>query len=241
MPAHNAEIVEVFNRYATLLEIEGANPFRVRAYRRAARTIQDLPHSVASMIAEGADLSELPGIGRDLAGKIQEIADTGRLHELDSLEQEAPAALVELTALPGLGPKRVKLLHDELGIDSLEALKSAIVAERICGLPGFGEKVEQKLLKAIERRQAAEKRTKLVAAEEVADSLLSYLKQVDGVQQAIVAGSYRRRKETVGDLDILVTCEKGAKVMDRFVGHEDVDEIVSKGRTRSTVLLRSGL
>ncbi len=241
MPAHNAEIVEVFSRYATLLEIEGANPFRVRAYRKAARTIQDLPQSVASLLAEGADLSELPGIGEDLAGKIREIVDTGRLHALEDLERESPSALVELTALPGLGPKRVKVLHDALKIDSLESLKNAIEAGRLRSLPGFGEKSEDKILRAIERRKDAEKRTKLIAAEEVAESLLSHLKQVEGVEQAIVAGSYRRRKETVGDLDILVTCRKGARVMDRFVGYEDVDEVVSKGKTRSTVLLRSGL
>ncbi|MDJ0945309.1 MAG: DNA polymerase/3'-5' exonuclease PolX [Kiloniellales bacterium] len=241
MPAHNAEIVEVFNRYATLLEIEGANPFGVRAHRKAARTIWDLPHSVASLLAEGADLSELPGIGKDLAGKIHEIVDTGRLHELEDLERESPSALVELTALPGLGPKRVKVLFETLKIDSLPSLRDAIEAGRLRSLRGFGRKSEEKILRAIERRKDVEKRTKLIAAEEVAESLLSHLKQVEGVQQAIVAGSSRRRKETVGDLDILVTCRKGTKVMERFVGHEDVDEVVSKGRTRSTVLLRSGL
>ncbi len=159
MPAHNAEIVEVFNRYATLLEIEGVNPFRVRAYRRAARTIQDLPHSLASLLAEGADLSELPGIGKDLAGKIHKIVDTWRLHELEDLERESPRALVELTALPRLGPNRVKVLYDALKIDSLESLRKAIEAGRLRSLPGFGKKSEEWILRAIARRQEAEKRT----------------------------------------------------------------------------------
>lgn len=237
----NAEIAEIFNRYAALLEIEGANTFRIRAYRNAARTVQDLPQSLESMLKEGEDLSELPTIGKDLAAKIKEIVETGQLSDLQKIEQETPGDLVTLTALPGLGPKRVKSLHDVLKVANLADLQTAIEAGKLRELPGFGSKTEEKILKEIRRHLQTEKRTKLHAAEQVADSLLRYLKEVAGVKAAVVAGSYRRRKETVGDLDILVICAKGSKVMDHFIGYDAVKEVISKGKTRSTVLLRSGL
>jgi DNA polymerase (family 10) len=238
---HNAEIARIFETYATLLEIEGANAFRVRAYRNAARTIEGLPHEAAALVAAGEDLSDLPGIGQDLAGKIKEIVETGELKALEEIEREVPKELAELTALPGLGPKRVQVLHEQLDIDNLEDLERAVRAGKLHGLEGFGAKTEAKIVKEIERHRAAGTRTKLVTAEAVAEPLLEYLKATKGVKQAIVAGSYRRRKDTVGDLDILVTAGRGSPVMDRFVDYDEVGEVVSKGTTRSTVLLRSGL
>jgi DNA polymerase (family 10) len=241
MPVHNAEIANIFGRYAALLEIEDANPFRVRAYRNAARTIQDLPQSVATMLEEGADLSELPGIGHDLAGKIKAIVETGTFADLDKLEKKIPGALAELVAVPGLGPKRVRTLYRELTIASFDDLRDAAKAGQLRKLPGFGDQIEKKILKEVERRAKTAVRYMLFAAEQVGGPLLRYLQQTDGVGEAVIAGSYRRRKETIGDLDILVTAGKGSKVMDRFVGYDDVEEVIAKGKTRSTVRLHGGL
>jgi DNA polymerase (family 10) len=159
---------------------------------------------------------------------------------LKEIEKKTPPELSHLMKIGGLGPKRVKILYETLRISSLEDLKKAAQAGKISLLKGFGEKTEQRILEEI-GREKKEKRVKLVVAEEVANSLLNSLNKVKGVQEAVAAGSYRRRKETVADLDLLVTCQKDCEVMDRFVNYEDVEKVVSKGDTRSTVLLRSGL
>ncbi|MFO1188207.1 MAG: DNA polymerase/3'-5' exonuclease PolX [Alphaproteobacteria bacterium] len=241
MPVHNSEIAEILNRYATLLEIAEANPFRIRAYRRAARTIQELPHSAARMLAEGEDLAELPGIGRDLAEKITEIVKTGQLAALDDLERTMPADLAELATISGLGPKRVRRLHEELGIEHVADLAKAARAGQIRRLAGFGPKIEAKILAAVGRRREIRMRVGTHVAEQVAEPLVAHLKQVKGVGRIVVAGSYRRHRETVGDLDILVTGTAGAKVMDALAGYDEVREVVARGGTRSTVVLRSGL
>lgn len=238
---HNAEIAHLFERFAVLLEIDGANAFRVRAYRNAARTIENLPESVEKMLAEGADLSELPGIGKDLAHKIADMAESGRFHDLDEIGKRIPAELADLTELPALGPKRVKKLFTELKIRSFLDLARAAKSGKLRLLPGFGPKTEQAVLEAIERRTLAEKRLKLATAEQIAAPLIDYLKEMPGIGAAVAAGSYRRRKETVGDIDLLVSCRKGAAAIDRFTGYKEVAEVLSKGTTRSTVRLRSGL
>jgi DNA polymerase (family X) len=238
---HNTEIAQRFQRLADLLEIEGANPFRVRAYRNAARTIEGLPHSVAAMVADGADLTELPGIGKDLAGKIREIVESGHLALLDQVSTHLPGQLAELAAIPGLGPKRVKALYDALGITSVKELEQAARAGNIRRLPGFGAKSEENLLAEIQRRTGREPRIPLPAAERFAERILEHIRQTTGVIKAILAGSYRRRRDTIGDLDILVSCRNPAAVIDRFVAYADVDQIVSKGTTRATIVLRTGL
>ncbi len=241
MSVRNAEIAEIFDRMATLLEIQGANPFRVRAYRNAARTVGDLPRNVGDMLEEEEDLSKLPGIGKDLAGKIAEIVATGRLAALEEVEKEVPAGLIDLTLLPGLGPKRVKALYEELGIRDLAGLERAARKHRLRELAGFGAKTEQRILEALSRHARRERRIKLADVEELASLYVEHLKAIAGVKEVIVAGSYRRRKETVGDLDILVTCKKGSPVMKGFVEYDEVDAVISRGTTRSTVSLRSGL
>jgi DNA polymerase (family X) len=243
MPVHNADIAEIFNRTADLLEIQGANPFRVRAYRKAARTVGGMSKNVAAMGGDGKGLSELPGIGKDLAGKIEEIIETGKLSQLEALEKEMPNGLHAVLKIPGLGPKKVKVLYDKLNIGGVDDLKKAAENKKIRQLPGFGEKTENDILKEIERKGGAEKRLKISLAEPVADSLIDFLKKGKGIMEIAAAGSFRRRKETVGDLDILVTCKKGTneKVMARFVDYEDVDHVVSRGETRSSVILYSGL
>lgn len=241
MPIHNTEIADIFDRLADLLDIEGENRYRVRAYRNAARVVRDHSQSMAHLLEEGKDLSELPGIGEDLAEKIKTIVETGTLPLLEEVEERHPESLSELMKLPDLGPKRIKALHKELGIKTLEDLEKAANEGKIRELDGFGKKTEQKIKKAIAGRRGEEQRVRLADAQEIAAPLLEYLKEVKGVKDIEIAGSYRRRKETVGDLDILVTCKKGSPVMDRFVDYGEVAEVVSKGETRSTVRLRSGM
>jgi DNA polymerase (family 10) len=241
MPVHNAEIAAAFDHLADLLEIEGANPFRVRAYRRAARTIEDLPGSAAELIASGEDLAELPGIGADLAGKVAEFVDTKHLAVLDEAKARLPAGLVELTNVPGIGPKRARALYDKLKVHSVADLKKAATAGKLHGLAGFGVKSEAKLLEELKRRREVQRRFRLDIAEDFAEPLLEHLKRSKGVVQATIAGSYRRRKETVGDLDILVAAHAGTDVMQRFVSYDEVEEVAAHGETRATVVLRSGL
>ncbi len=241
MPVHNSDIADIFNELADLLEIQGANQFRIRAYRNAARTLGELSQNVADMAKSGKDLPKLAGIGKDLAGKIREIVETGKLSLLEELKKEVPGELSGLMKIQGLGPRKVKTLHENLGINSLAELKKAAAEERVRKVRGFGEKTERSILEEIEQIKGDEQRIKLVVAEQIAEPLVSYLLKAKGVKEVTVAGSYRRRKETVGDLDILATASADSDVMDRFVRYEDVAKVISAGTTRSTVQLRSGL
>jgi len=237
MPVQNAEIATMFDQAADLLEIKGDNPFRVRAYRRAARTIEGLPQSVGSMLAKEADLSELPGIGKDLAGKIAGIVESGHFDLLDQLKKKLPGDLGAMAGLPGLGPKRIKLLYDKAKVRTLDDLRRAIKIGKLHGLHGFGPVIEKKLAAALEK-PLAEKRFKLAVAEAEAESLVAFLRDKG---QVVVAGSYRRRRDTVGDLDILVTSKQGPAVGDKLVGYDNVADVLAHGPTRTTVLLRSGI
>ncbi|MCF8143615.1 MAG: DNA polymerase/3'-5' exonuclease PolX [Deltaproteobacteria bacterium] len=241
MPVQNSDVSDIFNKVADLLEIEDESPFRIRAYRNAARIIANLPQNVSDRIESESDLTELRGIGKDLAGKIKEIVETGSLAQLEELEGKTPSGLSQLMKLEGIGPKRVKALNRDLGVTSLKDLEEAARQGKVKEVKGFGEKTQQKILEELEAFEEQEARIKLIEAEQRAKSLVDYLKEGKGIKEITVAGSYRRRKETVGDLDILVTCRKGASVMDRFVHYEDVKKVVSKGTTRATVVLRSGL
>ncbi|MBN2317390.1 MAG: DNA polymerase/3'-5' exonuclease PolX [Sedimentisphaerales bacterium] len=241
MSIHNKDIADVFEQVADLLEIKGDNPFRIRAYRNAARTVGNLSRNVSDLISQEEDLTQYPGVGKDLAGKIEQVATTGELKLLERLRRQIPGELSELMKIPGLGPKRVATMYHELDISKPDQLQKAAEAGEIHELPGFGCKIEQNILDEV-KRLSEEKyhQLKLTEAEQFAEPLIDYLKKVKGIKKITIAGSYRRRKDTVGDLDILATCQEGSKLMDRFVGYEDVEKVVSKGQTRSTVLLRSG-
>jgi DNA polymerase (family 10) len=241
MPVHNHDITEIFERVADLLEIEDANPFRVRAYRNAARAVESMSQSLADLVARSQDLCDIPGIGKDLAGKIKEIVDTGNLELLRELEARTPPELSEMMRIAGLGPKRVHLLHEKLGVKSPQDLREAARLGKIRALKGFGEKTEKQILEGAGQITGNEKRFKLSTVEPVAKALLDYLKGAPGVKQAIVAGSFRRRKETVGDLDILVTCDRSTAVMEVFSNYEDVKKVLAQGDTKSSVTLRSGI
>ncbi len=240
MPVQNAEIAAMFDQAAELLEIKGDNPFRARAYRRAARVIETQPQSVAGLLKAGRDLSELPGIGDDLAGKIADIVKTGEFDLLTSLKRELPGEIGEMAALPGLGPKRIKLLVDKLGVRTIEDLHRAAKAGRLHETRGLGAAVEKKVLAAL-AKPAAEKRFKFAVAEAEAEALAQALRQAISAGDVVVAGSHRRRRDTVGDLDILVTGRDGVAIGDKLATYENVAEVAAHGPTRTTVILRSGL
>jgi DNA polymerase (family X) len=241
MAVHNSEIAAIFDEVADLLELEGANVFRVRAYRSAALTLGAMPKSLADMLTRGEDLSELPGIGKDLAGKIDEIVRTGKLPALEEIRARTPPQIRELLRIPGLGPKRVRILRDDLGIKSVPDLKVAAQKRLIREHAGFGEKTEKKILAEIRRLKGTEIRMKWVIAEEIANSLVAHLKTLKGIENVEIAGSFRRKKETIGDLDILVTCAKNVPCMEHCVAFEEVAEVVGRGPTKCTLRLRSGL
>jgi len=238
---HNAAIARKFHELADLLEIQGANPFRVRAYRNAASIVEGSSRPLEDRVAEGEDLRGIKGIGEDLAGQIKELVETGDLSQLQTLQKDVPGQLSELMLLDQLGPKRTRAIHDALGVSSLKELKQAAEAGKIRELSGFGAKTEKKILEEVDKLSDRDHRTRLGEAEQVAAPLVAYLDELDEVSQIAVAGSYRRRKETVGDLDILVASANSAPVMERFTRHPEVAKIVSQGKTRATVYLKSGL
>ena len=240
----NPDIARLFDEVADLLEIQDANPFRVRAYRNAARTIRDFPEPLADLVHAGTkDLTDIAGIGDDLAEKITAIVTTGELPLQKQLARKLPAGLLDLLRIPGLGPKRVKLLYKKLKVKSAADLTTALDQGRVQKLKGFGPKIEEKMRAGIGQAQVGERRMLLNEAETQATALVAYLEAGGGIAQMEVAGSYRRRRETIGDLDIVVTAEgrNSATVMDRFVAYGDVAEVISKGETRATVKLRGGL
>ena len=241
MPVHNTDIAGIFDEIADFLEIEGENPFRIRAYRNASRTVSGLGEQLKDMVADGEDLTKLPGIGKDLAAKIHEILETGTAKALIKLQQRIPKTLIEILKLPNLGPKRVRVLYKDLKIKNLEQLSVAARKGRIRNLEGFGEKTEKAILEAIEALAQKEKRFKIAAVKPTVESLVDFLKKVPGVIDVVAAGSYRRSRETLGDLDILITARKTSSVLKRFREYDDVTDVLSSGSTRSSVILRSGL
>lgn len=238
---HNDDVARIFDQLADLLEIDDANPFRVRAYRNAARMLRAHPKEVADLLAEGEDLSTLPTIGEDLAGKIKEIVDTGHLKMLDNLERTMPAELATLTHIPGLGPRRVKQLHDELGIKSKSGLQRAAARGEIAALSGFGDQTESRIRAYFTGDRAGDDRMRLFDATAIADRAVAHMSMVVCTKNIAVAGSYRRRKETVGDLDVLVAAKNPQLVTDHFTKFNEIAHIDAKGKTRVTVELRSGL
>lgn len=241
MPIQNMDVADIFYKYANLLEIEDANPFRVRSYRNAARAVSGLPRNLTDMVKKKEDLTKLSGIGKDLAKKIEEIVETGDLSALKKMERNRSAGLHDVLKVSSLGPKRVKALNRKLGVSDLTTLKKAAKLGKIRTIEGFGQKTERRILDDVKRKSRQQVRVRLFEAEQRAIALIDYLKGTKGIIGITPAGSYRRRKESVGDLDILVTCRRNARVMDRFVAYEDVAKVIAKGDTRCTAILRSGL
>ncbi|HUL70642.1 MAG TPA: DNA polymerase/3'-5' exonuclease PolX [Gemmatimonadales bacterium] len=238
----NAEIARLFREMADLLEIEGANPFRVRAYRTASRTADTHPESLAEMARHHPDqLTELPGIGEDLAQKIEEIVRTGKLAALKEVSRRTPTGLLELMRLPGLGPKKAKVLFDRLGVRNRSDLSRALKAGKVGKLRGFGPKTEARLGEALAAPREAERRMPLPTATQYGEALLEWIKEAPGIGQAEIAGSFRRRKDTVGDLDILVTAHDSGPVIKRFLAYPERAETLAEGTTRAAMRLNAGL
>jgi DNA polymerase (family 10) len=241
MLIRNTDIAEIFETLADHLEIAGENPFKVRAYRNAGRTIRGLGPELREMIAAGESPTTLPGIGKELAAKIEEILTTGTTQALEAARQRVPAGVVEMLRIPGLGPRRVGALYRELGLDSLTALKAAAEAGRIRALAGFGTRTEQAILQAVDAAVERGRRVSIAQAGPLVEDMLAALRQVPGVIEAAVAGSFRRCRETVGDLDLLVAAEPGSAVMDRFVEFAAAGQVLARGETKSSILLPGGL
>ncbi|OQX73498.1 MAG: DNA polymerase III [Campylobacteraceae bacterium 4484_4] len=237
----NLDVVAIFNELADLLEIKGENPFKVRAYRNAARVLESLGESVEGMVDRGEDLTKLPGIGEDLAEKIKEIVRTGKLQKLEALKKEIPESLRSMLSIEGLGPKRVKILYEKLHLTDTESLEKAAREHKISALEGFGPKTEEAIIKGVRLLKQEGVRHLFAEAEPIADELVSYLKKAPGLKSVDVAGSFRRKKETVGDLDVLCIAKKPAEVIDYFTKFERIAEVVSAGTTRATVVLKNAL
>jgi len=238
----NSEIARQFEELADLLEIDGANAFRLRAYRNAARMIADLPESMSDIV-EDQDRSpdELPGIGKDLAQKITVLVETGSLPQLEEMKEKIPHGVVEMLRLPGMGPKKAAMLFHELNITTLEELQQAAEQEQIRALKGFGKKTEETILEGLAQAKQASGRVFLAEAKAQADAIVETLSQLPSVEEIALAGSFRRRRETVGDLDLLITAEDSSEAMDALAAHELVEKVLARGETKQRVRLRSGL
>ena len=237
----NPEIARIFEEVADVLEIQNENPFRIRAYRNATRTVEGLTTPLRKWVEEGRNLTDLPGIGKEMANHIREMLETGTLGFRDELLAEVPRSLIELMRLPALGPKKAKKIHDELKVGSIDELEAAAKEGRIAAIPGFGAKSQEKILAGIEEYRQHGSRFLLTDADRTLEPLLAYLRDVPEVERLEVAGSYRRRCETVGDIDLLAIASQAVPVMERFRAYPQVDKILMAGDTRSTVVLGSGL
>ncbi len=236
----NETLADMFDTIADVLELQGDIPYRVRAYRNAARTIRDLDRSVAEVAEEGT-LEELPGIGKELAEKIREFLRTGRMTKYDEVVSQVPPGLVELLHIPGLGPKRVRLLHERLGITDLEDLRRALDTGAIEGLPGMGAKTVENIRRGLVMYEASKERMPLGRALPIAEEIARQIAALPGTSRVVIAGSARRMKETVGDIDILTIADEGEATIQAFVHFPQVKDILAAGDTKGSVVLHNGL
>jgi len=235
----NQEVAKIFNDIADILEIKGDNPFRIRAYRRAAQNIDSMAKDIDVLSAD--ELRKIPGIGADLAGKIQEYVQTGSMEFFDALKEEVPSGLIALLSVPGLGPKTAKLLSDKLHIKDIGDLEIHAKEGRLKGLPGIQARTESNILKGIAMIKRHTGRFSIGRMRPLADEIMEGLRRASPVGEITVAGSLRRWKETIKDIDILVTSSDPGKVMDVFVSMPEFKEVLMKGPTKSSVLTNEGV
>ena len=237
----NEVIASHFELLADLLEIQGANPFRIRAYRNGARTISSTSESMDDMVRSDHDLTEMTGIGKDLARQIVEIVTTGRHASLEELKTKIPNGVLDMLRIQGVGPKKVSVFFNELGLKSLAELKAACEGGRLRELKGFGKKTEESILQNIDLAATQGERVSIADARTAVEAIVEDLKQLPEVEQVAVAGSCRRRRETCGDLDVLATCSDPGPPMDRLAAHPLVETVLQRGDTKQRVRLRTGI
>ena len=236
----NAEVARILKEIGLLLQIEGKDSFKFRAYLRGVRSITSLGEDITS-VSERGELTNIQGIGKGLAQVITSYLETGEVELLTKLRTRVPIKIMELDAIPGVGPKTIKLVYEELGITDLEGIERAALEGKLSGLPGLGKKTEVQILSGIGIVKSGIDRTRLDDALSIAESIENELRKLPGVHQLVVAGSARRRRETVGDIDILVDASDSKLVMETFVGLSDVSSITAHGETKSSVRLTGGL
>jgi DNA polymerase (family X) len=233
------QVVAILNEIGTLLELQGENQFKVRAYVNAARTIEQLDRELSDVVAAG-ELGDLPGIGEALQEKITTLVTTGKLPYYEDLRKKIPAGLFSMLRVEGLGPKKVKALYDELGIDDLDKLKAACEGNEIAKLKGFGAKTQDKILKSLEFLRVSGDRVRIDRALPIALGLIEQLRQLPQIQRIELCGSLRRRRETIKDVDILVSSSDPGPIMDHFVKLPGVVSVVGQGETKTSVVLDVG-
>ncbi|HDM67331.1 MAG TPA: DNA polymerase/3'-5' exonuclease PolX [Thermoplasmatales archaeon] len=236
----NKEVANLLYTIADLLDIRGEIPFKTRAYRTAAQTIENLDEDIEILAKEGK-LETLPGVGKAIAKKITEYIETGSLTFFEKLKQEIPEGIIELLEIPGLGPKKVAALYNKLGIKTVEELKKACEEGKLRGLDGFGEITERNILRGIQLKEKTQGRFLLNLAYENGSRYVEYMKQLPYINKISIAGSLRRMKETIGDIDILVSSDKPEEVMNHFVAYPEVKQVLLKGRTKTSVILEDGI
>ena len=234
------DIIDLLERIGTMMEIKGENPFKIRAYFAGARTLQTMEDDLGEVIAEGR-LGDIPGIGKALTEKIESLHTTGKLEFYDKLVASVPSGLMDLLEVPGLGGKKIKALHEQLGVDSIESLTKVCQDGKVAGLKGFGDKTQEKILSGIKNREAYAARHLWWDARRVVDQILPGLRALPEVERAEAAGSFRRGMETVGDLDFIVASSNPVPIMNWFTSMDGIAEVTAHGDTKSSIRLEGGM
>jgi len=239
VPRSNDLVERALQEYADLLSIAGSDPYKPRAYEKAARAVGGYPEELAEL--DEAGVLSIPGVGSSIASKVVDILKTGSFDELDELRAQVPDGVRAMTAIPGFGPKKAMAVHVQLGIDTVEALAAAAERGELAGMKGFSRATERTVIDGVRRLRSSGGRVRVDQALEVAEELLGRLRQIPGVIRASYAGSLRRMAETIGDVDLLVASERPSSVMDALVGFDLTERVISHGETRSSIVTTSGL
>ncbi len=236
----NLELSRIFEQIARILKIKGENPFKIRAYEKIALVLENLPIDIETIYRQGG-LNDIPGVGEGIAKKIEEFLTTGKLEYYEKLKETIPSGVIELLDISEVGPKTAKLLYEELGVDNIEKLEKAVKGHQIKNLPGMGEKSETNILRGIELYKRRKERVLLGTALPLAEEIVESLRQLKETSKISFAGSLRRKKETIGDIDILVTSQKPEKIMKTFISLPQVREILAEGPTKSSVITKDDI
>ncbi|PIX33277.1 MAG: DNA polymerase III, partial [Candidatus Infernicultor aquiphilus] len=236
----NIELSRIFEQIAKILKIKEENPFKIRAYEKITLVLENLPIDIETIYHQGG-LNNIPGVGTGIAKKIEEFLTTGKLEYYEKLKETIPSGVIELLDISEVGPKTAKLLYEELGVDNIEKLEKAVKEHRIKDLPGMGEKSETNILRGIELYKRRKERFLLGRALPLAEEMVESLSQLKETDKISFAGSLRRKKETIGDIDILITSQNPEKIMRTFTSLPQVREILAEGPTKSSIITKDDL